>query len=146
MSNVKTKYIILASGVFLTEYLTKELIEGDEDAMLEWMEDKLVNWCESWIYNLDGLYEIIHNHAWCIQEHFESRPDYIENNLHSSEVDPKLLELIKKSKYHVMPPEQAFEQRVSFVYGQMMDCNPDITKDHIRSVMKHGASKYQTET
>lgn len=73
MLEIKSEYIVLASGAFLTEHLTTELIEGDEDAMLEWMEDKLVDWCQDWVYNLAGLYEIIRDHAWSIQAHVENK-------------------------------------------------------------------------
>ena len=35
-----------------------------------------------------------------------------------------------------MMPEELFEQKVSFVYGQMMDCAPDITKEQIRERLR----------
>ncbi len=31
-----------------------------------------------------------------------------------------------------MTPDELFEQKVSWVYGQMMDCDPTITKEQVR--------------
>lgn len=41
----------------------------------------------------------------------------------------RLEELVEKARNHVMTPEERFEQRVSFVYGQM---NGSMTKDEVR--------------
>lgn len=46
-----------------------------------------------------------------------------------------LEQLLKEAKDYKMSPEERFEQRVSFVYGQLMDCNPNITKDQVRKAL-----------
>ena len=35
-----------------------------------------------------------------------------------------------------MTPEEIFEQKVSWVYGQLLDCNPEITKDQVRKRLR----------
>lgn len=44
----------------------------------------------------------------------------------------ELERLLKEAASRPMTPDELFDQRVSFVYGQMMDCHPDITKDEVR--------------
>ena len=48
--------------------------------------------------------------------------------------DPDLLALLEAAKHHVMTPEEIREQRISFVYGQMMDCAPGMSKDDVRKI------------
>lgn len=43
-----------------------------------------------------------------------------------------LTELLKRAAQHKMTPEEVFEQKVSWVYGQLMDCNPEVTKEQVR--------------
>ena len=45
--------------------------------------------------------------------------------------DPVLLALLKASATHSMTPREIWQQRVSFVYGQMMDCAPELTREDI---------------
>lgn len=46
---------------------------------------------------------------------------------------PTLDELLATAKARgPMTPDEMFEQKVSWVYGQMMDCDPTITKDEVR--------------
>lgn len=47
-------------------------------------------------------------------------------------MNEKLEELLKQAVKHKMTPEEIFEQKVSFVYGQMMDCQPEVTKEEVR--------------
>ena len=44
---------------------------------------------------------------------------------------PTLDELLRKAAAHKMTPREIWDQRVSFVYGQMMDCAPDITREEV---------------
>ena len=57
-----------------------------------------------------------------------------------SKPNPELDELLEKAKHHVMTPREIWMQRVSFVFGQMMDCNPNITREQIeaRAVEQYG--------
>lgn len=49
------------------------------------------------------------------------------------ETSPELLALLKRAANHTMTPEEKFEQRVSFVYGQQDFDNPNPrSKDEIR--------------
>ena len=50
-----------------------------------------------------------------------------------AETDPELLALLERGRNHVMTPEELAEQRVSFAYGQMMDCAPHVTKEQVRA-------------
>ncbi len=50
--------------------------------------------------------------------------------------DPELLKLLKAVAKHVMTPEEIFEQKVSFVYGQLMDCAPNVTKEEVRRAIR----------
>ena len=47
-------------------------------------------------------------------------------------MNEELTELLKKAKDHVMTPREKWDQRVSFVYGQLMDCAPHITREDIK--------------
>lgn len=51
--------------------------------------------------------------------------------------NPTLERLLALARDHVMTPEEVFEQKVSFVYGQMMDCAPHITKEQVREHLRH---------
>lgn len=44
----------------------------------------------------------------------------------------RLRDLIERARHHKMTPEEKFEQRVSFVYGQQSHRGPQRTKDEIR--------------
>jgi hypothetical protein len=48
-------------------------------------------------------------------------------------LDPALEALIEKARHHVMTPAEIWDQRVSFVYGQMMDCAPEITREQVEA-------------
>lgn len=50
--------------------------------------------------------------------------------------DQRLLALIERARHHVMTPAEKFEQRVSFVYGQLMGRIP---KDEVRRQLETGA-------
>lgn len=47
-----------------------------------------------------------------------------------------LQKLLEKAAGLPMTPEELFEQKVSFVYGQLMDCNPEVTKDQVRAQLR----------
>jgi len=44
---------------------------------------------------------------------------------------PELDRLLEAAKHHVITPRETWMQRVSFAYGQMMDCAPHITRAEI---------------
>lgn len=48
----------------------------------------------------------------------------------------KLKKLLEWAKTYKMSSKEKKEQRVSFVYGQLMDAAPHITKDQIRKLDK----------
>jgi hypothetical protein len=52
---------------------------------------------------------------------------------------PELDALIEAARHRgPMTAEERFEQCVSFVYGQMMECAPDVTKEQVRdNLRKH---------
>lgn len=57
---------------------------------------------------------------------------------------PELAALIERARHYKMTPEETFEQRVSFVYGQQDHDNPHRrSKDEIRA---HLAEIYGTPT
>lgn len=45
----------------------------------------------------------------------------------------ELERLLEEAKGHVMTPREIWLQRVSFVYGQMMDCSPGITREDVEA-------------
>lgn len=131
MPKLKTEYIILASGAFLTEHLTKELIEGDEEIMLDWMDNHIVEYMEDYVTFTSELYDTICAHAESIQEHVES------------EFNQKLsdLEVFQFLKNSVLGKENSFEKYVSSVYEQAVDSDLNISRDQIRLIMRQGALK-----
>lgn len=54
----------------------------------------------------------------------------------NAKTDPELLKLLEAVAKHVMTPEEIFEQKVSFVYGQLMDCAPNVTKEDVRRTIR----------
>lgn len=50
-------------------------------------------------------------------------------------MSPELEKLVEKMRNHVMTPEEKFEQRVSFVYGQQDYDKPGKSKDEIRQML-----------
>lgn len=54
-------------------------------------------------------------------------------------MNDELIRLLKKAKDHVMTPAEIWDQRVSFVYGQMMDCAPQITREQVE---QHATEEY----
>ena len=48
--------------------------------------------------------------------------------------NPKLDRLLKEAAGRNMTPAERREQQISFVYGQMMDCAPHLTKDDVRRI------------
>ena len=51
-------------------------------------------------------------------------------------MNDELERLLKECTNRPVTNEELFEQKVSFVYGQMMDCCPDVTKDEIRERLR----------
>lgn len=52
-----------------------------------------------------------------------------------STADPELLELLERAKHRKLTPDELFEQRVSFVYGQI-GSDSKLTKDEVRGIIK----------
>lgn len=52
-----------------------------------------------------------------------------------------LSRLIKAAVKHPMTPKEIFEQKVSFVYGQLMDCAPNVTKEEVRRTIRKEEGK-----
>lgn len=50
-------------------------------------------------------------------------------------MSPELEAAIERMRNHVMTPEEKFEQRVSFVYGQQDHDKPGKSKDEIRQML-----------
>ena len=48
----------------------------------------------------------------------------------------ELDELLRQAAARPMTPEERFEQKVSWVYGQLQDCNPEITKEQVRKRLR----------
>ena len=48
----------------------------------------------------------------------------------------KLERLLKECANRPVTNEELLEQKVSFVYGQMMDCSPNVIKDKIRERLR----------
>lgn len=46
--------------------------------------------------------------------------------------DLEMQRILEEAAGHKMTPDELFEQKVSWVYGQMMDCDPTITKEEVR--------------
>ena len=44
---------------------------------------------------------------------------------------PDLDRLLEMARAHVVTPREIWLQRVSFVYGQLMDANPGVTRQEI---------------
>lgn len=44
---------------------------------------------------------------------------------------PSLVELLKMARTYEMTDAEVRTQRISFAYGQMMDCAPEVTKEQI---------------
>ena len=47
----------------------------------------------------------------------------------------RLAVLLKKAAAYRMTHADIWDQRVSFVYGQMMDCAPDITREQVEAAV-----------
>lgn len=47
---------------------------------------------------------------------------------------PELEALLKIAATHVMTPREIWDQRVSFVFGQMMDCAPGVTRQQVEDI------------
>ena len=47
--------------------------------------------------------------------------------------DPELVRLLKEAAKRQMTPEERFEQKVSWVYGQLGHKHPEITKEQVRA-------------
>jgi hypothetical protein len=66
----------------------------------------------------------------CVEETRPTQGAFMFENIETS---PELLALLKRAAGHKMSPEQRFEQRVSFVYGQQdFDDPKPRSKDEIR--------------
>jgi len=50
---------------------------------------------------------------------------------------PELAALVERARHIRMTPAQRFEQRVSFVYGQLSEGSP-LTKDAVRRMLSEG--------
>ncbi len=44
---------------------------------------------------------------------------------------PELEKLLRAARKHKMTPREIWDQRISFVYGQLMDSAPRVTKEDI---------------
>ena len=53
---------------------------------------------------------------------------------------PDLQRLLEEAAKRPMTPEERFEQKVSFVYGQLAFSNPDITKEQVRAHLRENAA------
>jgi hypothetical protein len=53
------------------------------------------------------------------------------NAMRDTPTDPELNRLLKEGAKRPMTPCEVWDQRVSFVWGQMMDCAPEITRAEI---------------
>lgn len=51
------------------------------------------------------------------------------------QTDPTLLELIERARHHKPTPQEVFEQRVSWVYGEHALGGGTKTKDEIRQML-----------
>lgn len=49
---------------------------------------------------------------------------------------PELEKLLKEAAKRPMTPDECFEQKVSFVYGQLGFSNPEITKEEVRARLR----------
>jgi len=63
----------------------------------------------------------------------------LDMRLQKSKPHPELDKLLELAKCHVMTPTDAWDQRVSFVHGQLMDCAPDVTREQVQ---QHAAEIY----
>jgi len=52
-------------------------------------------------------------------------------NIPKSKPHPELVKLLEQAKGHKMTPQEVWDQRVSFVYGQLMACAPHITREEV---------------
>lgn len=44
----------------------------------------------------------------------------------------ELVDLLAKAKLRIMTPKEAYDQKVSWIYGQLMECNPNVTVEEIK--------------
>ena len=44
---------------------------------------------------------------------------------------PELDKLLELAKRHKMTPQELWDQRVSFVHGQLMDCAPHVAREEV---------------
>ena len=51
------------------------------------------------------------------------------------EMSDRLKQALERARNHVMTPEEKFEQRVSFVYGQQDHDKPGLSKEEIREIL-----------
>ena len=52
----------------------------------------------------------------------------------------ELERLLEWARHYEMSPEEQFEQKVSFAYGQMMDCAPHVTKNQVREAARNSVT------
>ena len=55
--------------------------------------------------------------------------------------DQELFRRLEAASKHRMTPAERREQRISFVYGQLMDCAPHVTKEQIRQWIEEREGK-----
>ena len=48
-------------------------------------------------------------------------------------MNEELDDLLKKAAEHKMTPREIWDQRISFVYGQLMDCAPQVTREEVEA-------------
>lgn len=48
----------------------------------------------------------------------------------------ELRQLLEKAAKHIMTPKEIYEQKVSWIYGQLIDVQPEITKEEIKDQLK----------
>lgn len=100
---------------------------------------KGVRWAIRWLHdeadtmNDPHARQVLNNAAYAIGVALR---DKIKGQVKSDPaLDPELARLLLASKDYVMTTEEAFEQRVSFVYGQLPDESP-LTKEQVREYLK----------
>ena len=46
---------------------------------------------------------------------------------------PRLDRLLEEAGKMQLTPQEIWDQRVSFAFGQMMDCSPEVTRDQVEA-------------
>ncbi|GIB16846.1 hypothetical protein ACA544_18100 [Vibrio cholerae] len=70
MSDLKTRCLIAASGAFLTEFLTEELLSQDDEIIFQFIEDN--KWEPVEDYSSEDIWNMIDDHALNLMQFVES--------------------------------------------------------------------------